>query len=454
MKERNEKEFNYFAHWTRRGFLKRAGAWAGAGLLQPVLSLIGAGKSIAAAYPEEVLSIEKYTKGRVKPGMVISKDNADLVKDLCPEGLYIELTRGREIKIAETTMQLNSFLPDYWIEATLRNKGIAMLDKGGQLWTKDGKPWIGGDPFPEPQTGLEAMYNHYVNFRRYDDMQYPFVELDIDSEGRLVRRTDGFFPIIYTVGRQVVDPKPSIPSYATELYRQGITFVQPFDVYGLSITTTIPYNQKEYPNTEAYIPTLRRVRRLPTTQRFEPGRPYGTWFISDINLHNDPLQTWSWKLIGRKPMLYPAPVNIGAYAKGATKNDFVMAYSQEKYPRTTWELRPEVLMVEGVANLEGSPYSKKVLYLDAIIRRADCADMWDRAGKIWRWMVFLFGNYQLPNGKRVILDATLFWADLQRDYRTNIWQLPEVGGQKVDVNAGLKIEDYVTAAAMLRFARR
>jgi hypothetical protein len=52
---------------TRRDFLKAAGSWAGAGLLQPVLPLIGAGKSIAAAYPEEVLSIEKYTKGRVKP---------------------------------------------------------------------------------------------------------------------------------------------------------------------------------------------------------------------------------------------------------------------------------------------------------------------------------------------------------------------------------------------------
>src|SRR3990172_9605984 len=128
MKERIYEELNYFAHWTRRGFLKQTGLWGGAGLLQSVLSLIGEGKSIAAAYPDEVLSIEKYTKGRVKPGMVISKGNADLVKDLCPEGLYIELTRGREIKIAETTLQLNSFVPDYWTEATLRNKGQAVLD--------------------------------------------------------------------------------------------------------------------------------------------------------------------------------------------------------------------------------------------------------------------------------------------------------------------------------------
>src|SRR3989338_9011634 len=112
--------------WTRRDFLKTAGAWAGAGLLQPVLPLIGSGKSIAAAYPDEVLSIEKYTKGRVKPGMVISKDNADLIKDLCAEGLYVELGRGSEIKIDKTSLDPAAFQPEAWIEATLRNKGQAI----------------------------------------------------------------------------------------------------------------------------------------------------------------------------------------------------------------------------------------------------------------------------------------------------------------------------------------
>ena len=92
--------------WTRRHFLKTAGVFTGAGLLQPVLPLIGAGKNIEAAYPEEVLSIEKYTKGLVKPGMVISKDNAELVREFTSPGLYEELKRGLEIKIAEKLAQL------------------------------------------------------------------------------------------------------------------------------------------------------------------------------------------------------------------------------------------------------------------------------------------------------------------------------------------------------------
>jgi len=159
MNKRNYEDLNYFNYWTRRGFLKRAGAFLGAGLLQPVISLIGSGKSIAAAYPDEVLSIEKYTKGKIKPGMVISKDNYQLVKDIAPEGLLVELQRGAEIKIGETTMKAEATQPKFWIEATLRNKGQAILDKNGQLWHKGGGPWIGGCPFAEPSTALEAMWN-------------------------------------------------------------------------------------------------------------------------------------------------------------------------------------------------------------------------------------------------------------------------------------------------------
>src|ERR1051325_7212103 len=103
MNKHDSEELNYSGYWSRRGFLKQSGLFLGAGLLQPVLSLIGSGKSIAAAYPDEVLSIEKYTKGKIKPGMVISKDNYQLITAIASEGLVVELQRGGQIKIAETT---------------------------------------------------------------------------------------------------------------------------------------------------------------------------------------------------------------------------------------------------------------------------------------------------------------------------------------------------------------
>jgi len=454
MKNQDHKELNYFEYWTRRNFLKAAGVWAGAGILQPLFPLIGAGKSIAAAYPDEVLSIEKYTKGRVKPGMVISKSNAELVKDICTEGLYTELTRGREIKIDTTTLRVEAFTPQPWIEATLRNKGQAVLDNKGQLRSKDGRPWIGGTPFPEAKSALEIMWNQLINFRRYDDEVEPFREVVIDGSGTILRRVAGYFVTIYTNARTAVDPRPIVPAYKDELYRVGLTFVEPFDVYGLSIVTTGFYDAAKDIELTGYIPNLRRVRRLPSTQRFEPPGPYNVYYSSDISLHNDPILSWNWKLIETKPMLLPSPVNVGAFAPGATEKDFVFPYAEnQKYPRTTWELRPEVVVVEGASDLPGNPYSRKRLYYDVITSRAVCAETWDKQGKLFKFMTYFFGSFEYAGGK-ANAEAGLSFANVQTDTHSNIWIFPEIGGVKFALNVGTKTEDWFTDRAMISRARR
>jgi hypothetical protein len=86
----------------------------------------------------------------------------------------------------------------------------------------------------------------------------------------------------------------------------------------------------------------------------------------------------------------------GARIKGATKEDFVFPDSEEKFPRSTWELRPEVLLVDGVPHLPGAKYSKKRMYIDGIYHRAQVADIWDAAGKLWKFFVFFTGDTGYP----------------------------------------------------------
>ncbi|MBI4529160.1 MAG: DUF1329 domain-containing protein [Deltaproteobacteria bacterium] len=450
------KELNYRDYWTRRGFLKAAGAWAGAGLLQPLLPLIGSGKSIAAAYPDEVLAIEKYTKGRVKPGMVISKDNAELIKDIAPEGLIVELQRGGQIRIAPTDLRPEAVNPRYWVEATLKNKGQAVLDKKGQLWHKDGRPWSGGTPFPEPTTGLEAMWNFKFNPRRFDDLRRISEVVSIDSNGAVLRRDGAIYMQIQAVGRLVVEPKPFLPKYKEELHRTLLSLTAPFDVYGLAVATTVYYDAAKLPDTDLYIPTLRRTRRVPSTQRFESASPYSVYYVSDLDIQNDPVLTWSWKLAGKKPMLAPSVTNIGARAKGATKQDFIFPPSDEKFPRSTWELRPEMLLVDGVPHLQGANYSRKRVYVDGIHDSAQITDIWDMAGKLWKFFVFITGNTGASdNAGGTAPDLTgILFADLQRDYHSNVNFFDKVGDIDFRVNAGLTIDDWITQSAMLRRARR
>ena len=451
MKTRNYKEHNYFDNWTRRGFLKKTGAFIGAGMLQPVLSLIGEGKSIAAAYPDEVLSIEKYTKGRIKPGMIISKENAELIKDIAPEGLIVELQRGAQIKIAETTTRPEAKVPRFWLEATLRNKGQAVLDQKGQLWHKSGGPWIGGFPFPEPKTALEAIWSYSFSPRRYDNLRVVYTQNHVDTNGTLVRHDSGLFGQIQSVGRLVVDPKPVVPKYKDELHRVILTLNEPFDSYGLGILTTVHYDGSILPDTDLYIPSLRRTRRVPSSQRFEPVSPYSVSYATDFDIQGDPVLTWSWSLAGRKPMLGPSPTNLGARAKSATREDFVFPNFPDKVPRTTWELRPDMILLDGVPHLPGANYSKKRVYIDAIYLTTELADIWDMAGKLWKFSFFIWGD----TGVADTPDLTgIVFADLQRDFHSNVSFHNKVGDYTFLVNSPeIETDNWATPSAMLRRAR-
>src|ERR1700720_4382724 len=74
---------------TRRHFVSQlAKGVAAAGLLAPLFDVIGRNGDCAAAYPPELLSIEAYTKGKLKAGDVLNANNVDLVKDLLDEVAY------------------------------------------------------------------------------------------------------------------------------------------------------------------------------------------------------------------------------------------------------------------------------------------------------------------------------------------------------------------------------
>lgn len=457
MKERDYEELNYFNYWTRRDFLKKTAAFVGAGLLQPVLSLIDAGKTVEAAYPEEVLSIEKYTKGKVKTGMIISKENVELIKDIAPEGLIVELQRGAQIKIGETTTRPEAKEPRFWLEATLRNKGQAVLDKNGQLWHKSGGPWIGGLPFPEPKAALESIWNYKFSPRRYDNLLVVSKPTHIDTNGTVVREDEAIFMQIQTVGRLVVEPKPIDPKHKDELHRNLLSVNKPFDSYGLGVVSTVYYDGTRLPDTDLYIPTLRRTRRVPSTQRFEPATPYNVAYTTDFDIQADPVLTWSWTLAGRKPMLGPSPSNRGARAKGVTREDFVFADSTDKFPRATWELRPEMVLLDGAPHLPGANYSRKRVYLDGMYQRTELADIWDLAGKLWKFLLFIYGDTGARDqAGNAVPDLTgIVFADLQRDFHSVVRFYDKLGDSVFRVNSpDLTIDDWATPSAMLRRARR
>jgi hypothetical protein len=66
-----------------------------AGVLSTLIDAVGRHGTVEAACPPELLSIETYTKGKVKPGDVLNAENVDIVKDLLDPGAYYQIKTRR-----------------------------------------------------------------------------------------------------------------------------------------------------------------------------------------------------------------------------------------------------------------------------------------------------------------------------------------------------------------------
>ncbi len=177
----------YGEGWTRRHFMGQlAKGVTAAGLLAPLFDVIGRNGDCAAAYPPELLSIEAYTKGKLKAGDVLNADNVDLVKDILDEVAYWQVKYDkRTIDLIATETDVTRLCAPSYVEATVRNKGVHKIGPDGNVWTKEGKPWIGGNPFPEAKTAQELLLQNALTSSTlyYDSAAYASREWETSADG-------------------------------------------------------------------------------------------------------------------------------------------------------------------------------------------------------------------------------------------------------------------------------
>jgi len=140
----------YDFDYSRRHFLDqlRRGILA-TGVLAPLWPTLSRGGEITGVYPEELLSIEAYTKGRISAGGIIDANNVELVKELLDPIRYLQIAQqGRRLELVDTTLDALSLSPKEYVEATLRNQGQAKFDIES-LWRAD--PGLAAIPFRIPK---------------------------------------------------------------------------------------------------------------------------------------------------------------------------------------------------------------------------------------------------------------------------------------------------------------
>jgi len=322
----------------------------------------------------------------VKPGDTINKANADQVKDLVSPGVLWCVKRGWPMKIVDYK---KIEAPKPYQDATEKYSGQVKLAADGL----NIEGYVAGMPFPkidpnDPKVATKIMWNYEYKWLITDDADARNFDADTGPifGGDTPMSVERHFLIDHLrvlryVGRLVLDPKPIWET--KEGYQNKNTLhpiLEPFDLKGVGGLSYRYIDPAKTDDTWLYLPSLRRVRRLSTSQRSD------ALFGQDADIDSfygyaGHIAWMNWKLLGEKQMLgawhgqnYPVK-----WAAGGADFGF----------DDVWEMRP-VYIVEGTSRLPQYAYSKRIIYIDKESWGVPYSDMYDRSGALWKVWVNLF----------------------------------------------------------------
>ncbi|WP_372696065.1 DUF1329 domain-containing protein [Immundisolibacter sp.] len=318
----------------------------------------------------------------VPVGTQIDAGNVEQYKAMLPTGTYVNVKAGEVLKVIPTT-PLEQLVDPKWLELTEANRGKAkMLDEAGTWGLADGSFWPGGYPFPGTDDPREMMAN----------FQYHLTPDDIDTipagghmggfslvngDGKEYKR----FIINLTqrrmTGRVWTPPLGAEPGYEDELYRTNTMFFEPYDSKGVISMNVIYRDQAALPDAYVYVPVLRRVRRLSSSQRADAIQG-SDLTAGDVDTFADPLGMWDFRLLGTETLLVNQTGSPPS--EGMLDNSVQPVASYYPSPYTAVESR-RVHIIEATPRYS-TIYSKKVLYVDSQTYRPAVGEFYDRQGQL------------------------------------------------------------------------
>ncbi|MDN5940062.1 MAG: DUF1329 domain-containing protein [Salinisphaera sp.] len=448
----------------------------GAGVLASTWPLISEGLEVDKAYPEELTSIEVHTKGKIKPGDKVDANNVKYVEHLLEPIVAWEIKNdNRAIHIVDNKNRtIEQMFPPAYLEATLRNQGRAVVDDIGNVRDKKAAlpngVWVGGSPFPNPQTGLEACANITLSWGRHDMSMYAVRDFDLGADGEVGYQYDFVWVELNTTARA---DGTVWNGYDDMLRFQSVWFTRPAAQAGSSFLQEWDYDQRKFPTLYGYLPLFRRVRQFPASQRFEPIVPGINFFLSDAWAAGDPMLTWgSYKIIGREPHLVAiSSENWGARVDADNWEPAVTGGPKGKtYCESFYELSPECVVWEAEpTGYPRSPVGKKRIWEDVRNGMIMSYITYDRKGDLWRSVEGAFCQKKVknvdtgeviqmtdPQGRPEWSWTFVNFYDIQTQRMSRLYQAKEVEGgynNHFHADEDAFYDKYLTRSALVRLGQ-
>lgn len=375
-----------------------------------------------------------------KPLFTITAANLERYKDKLTTGqIAMFKTYPNTFQMPVYQTRRTASAPQWVYDNTLKNAVSAKLAEGGNGFSDA----FGGIPFPMPQSGVEAIWNHLARYRGVHLVQ-PLNEASVQPNGNFT---------MYGFKQELMfnyyDPKSSFAELQNVMFHYFSEALSPARAAGEIHLVYETMDQVREPRLAwAYEPGSRRVRRAPTLAYDTPGDNEGVTTLDSKDMFNGSPDRYDWRLVGKREIYIPYNNYKMAQAGVAYKDLLNPGHLNPAYTRN--ELH-RVWVVEGALK-EGARhlYSKRTLYFDEDSWQIALADQYDSHGELWRVSIaYLINYYNLPT----IWSAVDVFHDLQ-SRRYVVHKLDSEEPRTVDFDQPIPPNDYFNPAELRRRGTR
>ena len=271
-----------------------------------------------------------------------------------------------------------------------------LLDDGNGI-----KGAVLGVPFPMPQTGMEAIWNHILRYRG------AAVER---NGGQAAVTTSGDYNVIGFDEQLMIKyaEEGATPEKLTEenilfMFKQKVT--KPARLAGTALLVHETVDQVKEPRKAwTYNTGQRRVRLAPNIAYDTPGTAAdGLRTTDDFDMFNGSPNRYNWKLVGKQEM-FVAYNNYALHSDNVSYDEILHA-NHVNPDLTRWEKHRvwvvEATLKEGFRHI----YQKRVFFIDEDSWQIQVADMYDNRGELYRVGVAYGVNYYEVPTQWSTLDA-------------------------------------------------
>jgi hypothetical protein len=267
--------------------------------------------------------------------------------------------------------------PDFVYEAVEGNAKTARVlleGRGGVEGTRV------SSPFPRPQSGVEAVWNHSLRFRgiRVDRVEGFAATTRAGRYTMVLARQDWAFAY------GVPHPTPFTRRYPNVLLAVKSKVIAPALLSGDGQLVFETINQTDDPRKAWLYPrALRRVLRSPFFGYQIPSpNSDGLRTVDDFGLYNGSPDRYEWTLVGKQELYIPYNA-YGLHGPQVSYEDIVRT-GHINPDHARYELH-RVWVVEGrLKDGERHIYGRRVFYLDEDSWQIAVADSYNTDGELWR----------------------------------------------------------------------